>query len=40
MSGNTANSAGAVSGRKDARLVVSPLRPPHALNQADGRRHR
>jgi hypothetical protein len=26
MSGNTANSAGTVSGRKDARLAVSPLR--------------
>ena len=24
----------------DARLAVSPLRPPHGLNQADGRPHR
>jgi hypothetical protein len=24
----------------DARLAVSPLRPPHALNRADGRQHR
>jgi hypothetical protein len=24
----------------DAHLAASPLRPPHALNQANGRQHR